>query len=279
MATRRCARDARSPASDRDGASFLQLLLGSANTAHSGLFLLGILDPADELVARQWRDVLPGVERHGIGEQGASEVTRKPVHHPPGTCGPLMGRRYSDPRDPNLCCAPSVLEAERAFQPGAQELRVRQTVAMSARTHAASIFIARSPEELYDLVSDVTRMGAWSPVCKECWWDEGAGPEVGSWFTGRNVLPERTWETRSEVVVADRGTEFASSSTAPGPAGATPSAPSTGAPADRVVGVLARGRGDVRGALRRRCRGADRQPTGAGPDGHPCDPRRHQEGR
>jgi hypothetical protein len=28
-------------------------------------------------------------------------------------------------------------------------------------------------------------------------------------FTGRNEIPERTWETRSEVVVADRGREFA----------------------------------------------------------------------
>ena len=23
------------------------------------------------------------------------------------------------------------------------------------------------------MVSDVTRMGEWSPVCKACWWDEG----------------------------------------------------------------------------------------------------------
>lgn len=59
------------------------------------------------------------------------------------------------------------------------------------------------------MVSDITRMGAWSPVCKACWWDEGAGPEVGSWFTGRNELPDRTWETRSEVVAAERGKEFA----------------------------------------------------------------------
>ncbi|MCI4355103.1 MAG: SRPBCC family protein [Thermoplasmata archaeon] len=80
---------------------------------------------------------------------------------------------------------------------------------MTARTHSASIFIARSPEALYDLVSDITRMGSWSPVCKECWWDEGAGAEVGSWFTGRNELPERSWETRSEVIAADRGSEFA----------------------------------------------------------------------
>jgi hypothetical protein len=80
---------------------------------------------------------------------------------------------------------------------------------MATLTHSDSIDIARSPEEVYDLVSDITRMGAWSPVCKECWWDEGAGPQVGAWFTGRNELPERTWETRSEVVAADRGREFA----------------------------------------------------------------------
>jgi len=74
---------------------------------------------------------------------------------------------------------------------------------------SGSIVINRSPEDLYDLVADVTRMGDWSPVCKACRWDEGAGPRVGAMFTGRNVVPERTWETRSEVVAADRGREFA----------------------------------------------------------------------
>lgn len=75
--------------------------------------------------------------------------------------------------------------------------------------HSESIVIARSPDELYDMVSDVTRMGEWSPVCKACWWDEGESPRVGAMFTGRNETPERTWETRSQVVVADRGREFA----------------------------------------------------------------------
>ena len=59
------------------------------------------------------------------------------------------------------------------------------------------------------MVADVSRMGEWSPVCRACWWDEGAGPEVGAWFTGRNETPERTWETRSQVVIAERGEEFA----------------------------------------------------------------------
>jgi hypothetical protein len=52
-------------------------------------------------------------------------------------------------------------------------------------------------------------MGKWSPQCKACWWDDGDGPTVGAWFTGRNETPERTWETRSQVVVAEPGREFA----------------------------------------------------------------------
>jgi hypothetical protein len=80
---------------------------------------------------------------------------------------------------------------------------------MPALTHSDSIVVRTSPEELYDLVSDVTRTGEWSPVCRACWWDEGDVPRVGAWFTGRNEVPGRTWETRSQVVVADPGREFA----------------------------------------------------------------------
>ena len=76
-------------------------------------------------------------------------------------------------------------------------------------TYSESVLVARPPEELYDLVSDVTRTGEWSPICRACWWDEGDGPRVGAHFTGRNETPTRTWETRSEVVAAERGREFA----------------------------------------------------------------------
>lgn len=75
--------------------------------------------------------------------------------------------------------------------------------------YSESVVVSRSPEDLYEMVSDVTRMGEWSPVCKACWWDDGDGPRPGAWFTGRNELPGRTWETRSMVVAADRGREFA----------------------------------------------------------------------
>jgi hypothetical protein len=79
---------------------------------------------------------------------------------------------------------------------------------MTQLSHSESILIAASPDAVYDLVSDVTRTGEWSPVCKECWWDEGATGTVGDVFTGRNVLPDRTWETRCTVTHAERGKEF-----------------------------------------------------------------------
>lgn len=72
-----------------------------------------------------------------------------------------------------------------------------------------SVVVDCPDEALYDIVSDVTRVGEWSPICKACWWDPGESPRVGAWFTGRNELLERTWETRSQVVAADRGREFA----------------------------------------------------------------------
>ena len=54
--------------------AILQLLLGPANATFSGRLLLGILDPADELVARQGRDVLPGIECRGVGHQRLAQV-------------------------------------------------------------------------------------------------------------------------------------------------------------------------------------------------------------
>ncbi|KUI32597.1 SRPBCC family protein [Mycobacterium sp. GA-2829] len=75
---------------------------------------------------------------------------------------------------------------------------------MGELEYSDSVFVARDPQDVYALVSDVTRMGQWSPVCRACWWDDpDAGAVAGAWFTGRNETPERVWETRSQVTVAD----------------------------------------------------------------------------
>jgi hypothetical protein len=69
--------------------------------------------------------------------------------------------------------------------------------------------IATPPERVYEIISDVTRIGELSPVCKAAWWDEGSGPREGAWFTGRNELEGRDpWERRCEVVIAEPGRAF-----------------------------------------------------------------------
>jgi len=77
-------------------------------------------------------------------------------------------------------------------------------------SHQESVIVDAPAAFLYDMVSDITRTGEWSPVCTSCWWDDEAEVgRVGAWFTGHNELPNRTWETRSEVVTAEHGYEFA----------------------------------------------------------------------
>jgi hypothetical protein len=81
---------------------------------------------------------------------------------------------------------------------------------MDMPTWSQSIFIAASTDDLYSMVSDVTRMGEWSPVCRSCAWDDGVdGAAPGVWFTGHNVDDGREWDTHCEVVAADPGREFA----------------------------------------------------------------------
>ncbi|HLI72536.1 MAG TPA: SRPBCC family protein [Acidimicrobiales bacterium] len=70
--------------------------------------------------------------------------------------------------------------------------------------------VAASPESVYDLVSDVTRMGEWSPETTSCRWLGGvAAPVVGARFRGSNRRGWRRWSTTCTVAAADRGRRFA----------------------------------------------------------------------
>src|SRR5580693_2905047 len=75
--------------------AFFELLLGPANAALPGLLLLGILDPADEFVARQGRDVLPGSQCRGVGGQRLAQVCGQLVHHSAGNLLAAHGRQPS----------------------------------------------------------------------------------------------------------------------------------------------------------------------------------------
>jgi hypothetical protein len=69
--------------------------------------------------------------------------------------------------------------------------------------HAVSTSIAAPPEEVYDLVADISRMGEWSPVATGGHYDADR-----AWFTGTNAIGDHTWETRCRVDRAERGTAF-----------------------------------------------------------------------
>jgi hypothetical protein len=77
--------------------------------------------------------------------------------------------------------------------------------------------IEAPPEQLYALVSDLCRMGEWSPENTGGKWVKGAvGPAVGAKFQGTNQLGKKKWKTLSTVTVADPGTEFGFDVTAAG---------------------------------------------------------------
>src|SRR5947209_6236281 len=81
---------------------------------------------------------------------------------------------------------------------------------VSGYHHSASISVAAPPERVYEIISDVTRIGELSPVCKAGAWDDPGQPgKQGAWFTGHNVINDFTWDTRCKVVVATPGREFA----------------------------------------------------------------------
>jgi hypothetical protein len=59
---------------------------------------------------------------------------------------------------------------------------------------------------VFQMVSDLTRMGEWSPECKRVEWLGGAtGTAVGARFKGHNQRGPRKWSTKGKVVELDDG--------------------------------------------------------------------------
>ena len=81
-------------------------------------------------------------------------------------------------------------------------------------TGSASITIDRPVAEVFAAVSDITRMGEWSPECVACRWADGVeGPAVGSKFSGDNVakagpITLKKWTTTSEITACEPNAVF-----------------------------------------------------------------------
>jgi uncharacterized protein YndB with AHSA1/START domain len=82
----------------------------------------------------------------------------------------------------------------------------------------ATIQIQAPPDKVYAMITDVTRMGEWSPECvKAEWVGDATGPAVGAQFKGHNKLNWLIrWSTTPTVKVADPGREFSFETGKPG---------------------------------------------------------------
>lgn len=73
-----------------------------------------------------------------------------------------------------------------------------------------SLAVAASADAVYELVSDLPRMGEWSPECERVAWRGGAtSAEKGAQFLGYNKAGLIRWLTQGEIVTAERGRHLA----------------------------------------------------------------------
>ncbi len=81
---------------------------------------------------------------------------------------------------------------------------------MVETTGSASVAIDASPEVVYDILTDLSRIGELSPECYKVEWEGGAsGPAVGAEFRGYNRNSGNEWDAGCVVTAADPGREWA----------------------------------------------------------------------
>jgi uncharacterized protein YndB with AHSA1/START domain len=69
--------------------------------------------------------------------------------------------------------------------------------------------IAAPPDKVWSMVSELSRMGEWSPENTGGQWVKGAdGPGVGARFKGTNANGKRSWNTNIVVTECDQGRRF-----------------------------------------------------------------------
>ena len=73
-----------------------------------------------------------------------------------------------------------------------------------------TVHINAPADVVFPLVSDVTRMGDWSPETTKCEWVDGAtGPVVGAKFRGTNKLWFYKWSTTPTITAFEPNRIFA----------------------------------------------------------------------
>ncbi|HYD10972.1 MAG TPA: SRPBCC family protein [Acidimicrobiales bacterium] len=77
-------------------------------------------------------------------------------------------------------------------------------------TVSVTVHIDAPAETVWSMVTDLPRMGEWSPENTGGSWAKGStGPALGARFKGTNRNGIRRWSTGTEIVVFDEPTHFA----------------------------------------------------------------------
>jgi len=72
---------------------------------------------------------------------------------------------------------------------------------MAETTGSATIEIDATPDAVYGILTDLSRISDVSPECYKAEWEGGAtGPEVGAAFRGYNTAGENSWDAGCVVV-------------------------------------------------------------------------------
>lgn len=88
-------------------------------------------------------------------------------------------------------------------QAAATSITPRRTVSVSRTINAPA-------ERVWSLISDVTRMGEWSPETTSCMWLKGATTAaVGARFKGINQNGKKKWSTTCKVSQCEPAKSFA----------------------------------------------------------------------
>lgn len=77
------------------------------------------------------------------------------------------------------------------------------------RDSKATITVNAPPEGVWEVISDVTRVGQWSGECRKCEWvGASSEPIAGARFKGVNRRGWVRWSTQNQIDAAQKPTRF-----------------------------------------------------------------------
>ncbi len=78
------------------------------------------------------------------------------------------------------------------------------------RSAEVAVVVDAAPEQVYDVLTDVTRIAEWSHECRQAQWlGETTKPVVGGQFRGTNTVNRFTWSRTCTITALEPGRLFA----------------------------------------------------------------------